>query len=124
MARAIDAEESNQLRYLYSRIKPEDLEDQEDPLTAYDDLISWILAHHSDHTNSGLLELLEECLRKFHDDPRYTGAEYRYVKLWILYANHVERPTVVYEYMMSCGIGKLYASFFQQYLEALEREGR
>lgn len=124
MGGSINEDYLNQRERLYAQIKPEALEDQEDPLASYDELVRWILDHSSDHTNSGLLESLEGCLQKFHDDSRYTGAEYRYVKLWILYANCVERPSLVYEYMMAQGIGKLYSPFFEQYSDALEREGR
>ncbi|GJJ08698.1 hypothetical protein Clacol_002917 [Clathrus columnatus] len=124
MVMDINEGHSKHLENLYSKIRPEFLEDQEDPLAFYHDLAKWILDHYSDHANSGLLEILEECLRRFQNDPRYTGAEYRYVTLWILFASHVERPAQVYEYMMARGIGKLYSPFFEGYSEALEQESR
>ena len=95
-----------------------------DPLEVYDDLVNWTLQNYQDHAQSGLTELLEECLHKFKNDSRYTGAEFRWVKLWIHFANHVERPSVVFAHMMEKGVGKPYSLFFEQYAEALEREGR
>ncbi|KAF8515536.1 Mad3/BUB1 homology region 1-domain-containing protein [Gautieria morchelliformis] len=100
------------------------IEDELDPLAAYDNLVKWTLHNYASHSESGLLELLEECLCKYKDDVRYRAADLRYVKLWILFANHVDKPAAVYAYMMEKGIGKLYSLFFEEYAEALEREGR
>ena len=99
-------------------------ENEADPLVAYDNLVKWTLQNYANHSDSGLLELLEESVRKFKDDLRYKAGDLRYVKLWILFANHVDRPAEVYAYMMEKGIGKPYALFFEEYAEALEREGR
>ncbi|KAF8589804.1 hypothetical protein K439DRAFT_1657659 [Ramaria rubella] len=100
------------------------LEDEADPLGTYNDLVKWTLQNYANHAESGLLELLEESVSKFKDDARYKTTDFRYVKLWILFANYVDKPTLVYAYMMEMGIGKLYALFFEEYAEALEREGR
>ncbi|KAF8526329.1 hypothetical protein BU17DRAFT_40832 [Hysterangium stoloniferum] len=99
------------------------VDEQDDPITMYDNLVTWILQNYTDHSESGLLEVLEECLVKLKDDSRYT-ADFRLVKLWVLFANHVEIPSSVYKYMSKKGIGKNHGFFFEQYAEALEREGR
>lgn len=100
------------------------LEEEADPLASYDNLVRWTLQNYANHADSGLLELLEESVRTFKDDTRYKTGDLRYVKLWILFANYVDRPALIYEYMMEAGIGKPYALFFEEYAEALEREGR
>jgi checkpoint serine/threonine-protein kinase len=100
------------------------LEDEADPLAAYDNFVKWTLQSYANHSDSGLLELLEEAVLKFKDDMRYKPGDLRYVKLWILFANHVDKPAVVYAYMMEKGIGRPYSLFFEEYAEALEREGR
>lgn len=107
-----------------AQIRDLSVDEEADPLAVYDNLIQWTLKNYHDHSQSGLIELLEECLMKFKDDPRYTGAEFRYVTLWIHFANRVERPSVVFAYMMEKGIGKLYSILFEGYAESLEREGR
>jgi checkpoint serine/threonine-protein kinase len=100
------------------------IEDEPDPIAAYDNLVRWTLQNFASHSESGLLELLEECVEKYKDDVRYQAGDLRYLKLWILFANHVDKPAEVYAYMMEKGIGKPYALFFEEYAEALEREGR
>lgn len=100
------------------------LEDDDDPLAAYDNFVKWTLQNYANHSDSGLLELLEETARIFKDDLRYMAGDLRYLKLWILFANHVKKPTAVYAYMWEKGIGKLYALFFKEYAESLEREAR
>lgn len=100
------------------------LEEEADPLAAYDNLVKWTLQNYANHSDSGLLGLLEETVRRFKDDMRYKSGDLRYVKLWILFANHVDKPVMIYAYMMEKGIGKPYSLFFEEYAQALEREGR
>ncbi|KAI6011772.1 Mad3/BUB1 homology region 1-domain-containing protein [Pisolithus marmoratus] len=102
----------------------EALDEDEDPLTAYDDFIKWTTRTFSEHDpNSGLVQLLEETLRKFKDDARYSG-DLRYLKIWCSYAKVVEKPSVVYAYLVKREIGCVYALLWEEYAVALEKEGR
>ncbi|KAI6034825.1 hypothetical protein EDC04DRAFT_3034243 [Pisolithus marmoratus] len=66
--------------------------------------------------------LLEETLRKFKDDARYSG-DLRYLKIWCSYAKMVEKPSVVYAYLVKREIGCVYALLWEEYAVALEKEG-
>ena len=100
------------------------LTEDADPLAAYDAFVKWTVDSYSPHlAQSGLLELLEEATRHFVDDDAYKS-DLRYLKLWLLYASHVEDPTVIYAFILSKDIGKIYAQTYQEYADALERAGR
>ncbi|KAI0719260.1 Mad3/BUB1 homology region 1-domain-containing protein [Cerioporus squamosus] len=100
------------------------LTEDADPLAAYDSFIKWTVDAYGSHlAQSGLLELLEEATRHFVDDDAYKS-DLRYLKLWLLYATHVEDPTVIYQFLVENNIGKIYAQTYQEYADALERGGR
>ncbi|EGN99246.1 hypothetical protein SERLA73DRAFT_73784 [Serpula lacrymans var. lacrymans S7.3] len=100
------------------------LEEDEDPLAAYDDYIKYTLQHYGEQDPaSGLVELLDEATRKFRDDPRYKG-DLRYLKQWSCYAKQVEKPARVYAFLVANGIGSIYALLYEEYALALEKEGR
>ncbi|TFY60447.1 hypothetical protein EVJ58_g5138 [Rhodofomes roseus] len=101
------------------------LEEDPDPLSAYDNFVKWTLEHYPKQhlAQSGLLELLEEATRQFKDDPAYKG-DLRYLKLWSLYAAHVEDPTVIYAHLLANSIGMVYAQTYWEYALALECAGR
>ncbi|KAL4062122.1 Mad3/BUB1 homology region 1-domain-containing protein [Scleroderma yunnanense] len=101
----------------------EALEEDEDPLAAYDDFIKWTSRAGSDDPHSGLVQLLEEATRKFKDDARYSG-DLRYLKIWCSYAKVVEKPSVVYAYLVKREIGCVYALLWEEYAITLEKEGR
>lgn len=102
----------------------EALQEDEDPLAAYDDFAKWTAQQYpADDMTSGLVELLEEITRRFKDDLRYKG-DLRYLKLWSAYAKQVERPTIIYSYLVKHDIGCVYALLYEEYAGALEREGR
>ncbi|KAF7799772.1 hypothetical protein EIP86_011014 [Pleurotus ostreatoroseus] len=101
------------------------LQEEEDPLALYEQFVKWTLDNYPDRlvTRSGLLELLEEATRQFKDDAAYKG-DLRYLKLWSLYARHVEDPAVIYAFLISNEIGTMYAQVYEEYAAALERNGR
>ncbi|KAI0359875.1 hypothetical protein OH77DRAFT_1419211 [Trametes cingulata] len=100
------------------------LTEDADPLAAYDEFVKWTLeAYEDDLAHSGLIELLDEATRYFLDDDAYKS-DLRYLKLWLLYAKHVEDPTVIYAYILSRGIGKIYAQTYQDYALELYRRGK
>ena len=106
------------------------LEEDEDPLAAYERFIKWTIDNYpaSLIPKSGLLELLEEVTRQFKDDAAYK-ADLRYTKLWMLYAAYVddERTNTsihIYKFLVQNEIGKMYAQVYEEYAAALERAGR
>ena len=102
----------------------EALEEDEDPLAAYDDFIKWTSRTFPENDpGSGLIQLLEEATRKFKDDARYSG-DLRYLKLWCTYAKMVEKPALVYAYLVKKEIGCVYGLLWEEYALALEKEGR
>lgn len=102
----------------------EALEEDEDPLAAYDDFIKWTSRTFPEKDpGSGLIQLLEETTRKFKDDARYSG-DLRYLKLWCSYAKMVEKPALVYAHLVKREIGCVYGMLWEEYALALEKEGR
>lgn len=104
------------------------LEDEDDdPLEAYCRLVYWTVENYPQghSAESGLLELLEEATRVLKDnrDGRWRG-EMRYLKLWLLYASYVERPTVIYRFLIANDIGIEFSLLYEEYAAVLERDGR
>ncbi|KAH8099973.1 hypothetical protein BXZ70DRAFT_197318 [Cristinia sonorae] len=101
------------------------LQEDEDPLAVYDNFVKWTVENYQGNliARSGLLELLEETTRQFKDDEAYKG-DLRYLKLWILYASHVEDPAVVFAFVMRNNIGSVYAQVYEEYALALFTCGR
>ena len=104
------------------------LEDDEDnPLEAFCQLVYWTLENYPQghSAESGLLELLEEATRvlKDHSDGIWRN-DLRYLKLWVLYANYVEKPTLIYRYLLANEIGTTFALLYEEFAAALERNGR
>ena len=121
---ALRTSQLEQERAEYRASIKEALEEDEDPLAAYDDFIKWTsrIFPENDHS-SGLIQLLEEATRKFKDDARYSG-DLRYLKLWSTYAKMVEKPALVYAYLVKKEIGCVYGLLWEEYALALEKEGR
>ncbi|KAG6861388.1 hypothetical protein C0995_000794 [Termitomyces sp. Mi166 len=105
------------------------LDDEEDgdPLEAYCRLVYWTIENYPQgpSVESGLLELLEEATRILKDD---RGGKWRrdlkYLKLWLLYASFVERPTLIYRFLIANEIGTEHALLYEEYAAVLERDGR
>jgi hypothetical protein len=104
---------------------PED--DDDDPLEAYYRFIYWTIENYpaGQSAESGLLELLEESTRILKDD---RGGKWRghlkYLELWVLYANRVEKPQVIYRFLLTNEIGTEHALFYEEFANVLERNGR
>ncbi|KAF7980560.1 hypothetical protein HWV62_37719 [Athelia sp. TMB] len=106
----------------------EDVDDPEaDPLEAYCAFVYWTVEAYpqGQSAESGLLELLEEATRVLKDDRsgKWRG-ELRYLKLWVLYASFVEKPTIVYRFLLANDIGSEHALLYEEYAAVLERNGR
>ena len=104
------------------------LEDEDDdPLEAYCNMVYWTLENYPEgHTaESGLLELLEEATRTLKDlSNGKWRSELKYLKLWVLYASYVEKPTIIYRFLIANEIGSDHALLYEEYASVLEREGR
>jgi len=97
----------------------------DDPLALYDQFVKWAFDKYPPEYigSSGLLETLEEATRRFKNDQSYKG-DLRYLKMWSLYASLVDRPSVVFKFILSNGIGTVYAQLYEDYALILERDGR
>ena len=117
---AINAESSRRRSQIASEI-----DEAEDPLALYDRFVKWIFDEYPrEHlASSVLVELLEEATRRYKDDSSYKS-DLRYLKLWTLYASLVDKPSVVYKFILTNGIGTVYALLFEDYALTLERDGR
>ena len=104
------------------------LEDDDDnPLEAYCQLVYWTLENYPQghSAESGLLELLEEATRVLKDQKNGIWREDpRYLKLWVLYANYVENPTLIYRFLLANEIGTTFALLYEEFATVLERNGR
>jgi checkpoint serine/threonine-protein kinase len=121
---ALRTSQLEQERAEYRASIAEALDEDEDPLAAYDDFIKWTSRAFSENDpTSGLIQLLEEATRRFKDDERYNG-DLRYLKLWCSYAKMVEKPSAVYAYLVKKEIGCVYGLLWEEYALALEKEGR
>lgn len=125
-----DLAQLDQIRQTYRAQLTTALEEDEDPLAAYERFIKWTIESYPTNLipKSGLLELLEEATRQFKDDAAYK-ADLRYTKLWMLYAAYVddERTHIsihVHKFVIQNEIGKVYAQVYEEYASALERAGR
>jgi spindle assembly checkpoint component MAD3 len=104
------------------------LEDEEDdPLEAYCRLVNWTVENYPQghSAESGLLELLEEATRVLKDtrDGKWRG-EMKYLKLWLLYASFVEKPTIIYNFLIANEIGTDLALLYEEFAAVLERDGQ
>ena len=104
------------------------LEDEEsDSLEAYCRLVYWTVENYPQgHTaESGLLELLEEATRTLKDDRngKWRG-DIKYLKLWLLYASYVEKPTIIYKFLIANDIGTDFSLLYEEHAAVLERDGR
>ena len=101
-------------------------DEDDDPLEAYVRFVNWILDNYpqGQSSESGLLELLEEATRVLKDDRGgIWKAELKYLKLWLLYASFVEKPTLIFKFLLANDIGTNHAILYEEYASTLERSG-
>lgn len=98
-----------------------------DLLDAYYQLVHWTIESYPQgpSAESGLIELLEEATRvlKDHRGGLWRG-DLRYLKLWLLYASFVEKPTIIHKFLIANEIGTDFALLYEEYAAVLERDGR
>ena len=102
-----------------------EIENADDPLTLYDDLVKWIVKSYPPQylAHSGIIEILEEAARKYKDDTSYKS-DFRYLQLWMTFASLADRPSAVFKFILRQEIGTIYAALYEEYALVLEREGR
>jgi len=105
----------------------ETLPDSANALDAYWNFVNWTTDNYPQghSAESGLLELLEEATRilKDHDGGKWRK-DVKYLKLWLLYASYVEKPVVIYKFLVANEIGTGWALLYEEYAAVLERDGR
>jgi checkpoint serine/threonine-protein kinase len=98
------------------------IDNADDPLAEYDHFVKWTIKNYPPGSrDSNLIELLHETTQKFKSDQVYKS-DLRYLKLWALYARHVNKPARVYQSLVADNIGTSYALLYEEYANALERE--
>jgi Mad3/BUB1 homology region 1 len=101
------------------------LEDEEDdPLEAYCRFVYWTVENYPQghSAESSLLELLEEATRVLRDDRGGVWrAELKYLKLWVLYASYVEKPSMIFKFCLANEIGEGHSLLYEEYANVLER---
>ena len=112
-------------RVFQQQIAALDVHQDDDPLDTYHRYVQWLDHNYPpEHAiESGLVDLLEEATKAFLDDDHYKG-DLRYLKLWIMYARHIDDPASVYSHLLSRKIGTSYALLYEEYAEWLEKNGR
>jgi len=71
------------------------------------------------------LELLEEATRVLKDDrDGVWRGEVKYLKLWVLYSTFVDKPAVIFKFLIVNEIGTSLALLYEEYAAALERNNR
>ncbi|KII87875.1 hypothetical protein PLICRDRAFT_125133 [Plicaturopsis crispa FD-325 SS-3] len=102
-------------------------DDEDDPLEAYCRFVYWTVENYPQghSAESGLLELLEEATRVLKDNRGGVWrSDLKYLKLWVLYATYVEKPVTIYKFLLANDIGTDHALLYEEYADALERNGR
>ena len=99
----------------------------ETPLEAYARYVHWTIEHYPQghSAESGILELLEEATRVLKDEGEGRNkADKKYLELWILYAGYVDKPALVYSFLLANEIGTAHARLYEEYAMMLERSGK
>ena len=101
-------------------------QEDDDPIAPYERYVNWLL--EQDEQEPGLYDLevivaLEEVVRAFKDDRGYRD-DLRYAKLWLSYAQRVEKSDLIYVYMLKTGIGCIHAQLYDDYALSLETQKR
>lgn len=97
-------------------LKPEILQDLDDPLDSYIQYIKWIRENYTTgNTNESLLvQVLERTTHDFKDDEYYKN-EIRYFKIWLEYITYSDHPGDVFNYLLKKKIGSDLSIFYENY---------
>lgn len=96
-----------------------------DPLDVHQQYARFILNNYpaGASSSSKLIPFLESSTRKFLNDSRYTN-DRRYLRLWNLYAKHMESPEDCYRFLFAKGIGEKLSLLYEEYAIVLEAAGK
>ncbi|KDN52270.1 hypothetical protein K437DRAFT_254457 [Tilletiaria anomala UBC 951] len=88
--------------------------DADDPLEMWVKYVHWVVESYpsGQSLESGLVPLLERVTRHFKDHKQYKN-DPRYLKMWILYARHVECPRDIYHFCLANEIGTGLAGLYE-----------
>ena len=94
-------------------------------LDAYVRLVTWTIEHYpgGQSAESGILELLEEATRKMLGLTIAKG-DARYLDLWLRYATYVDRPELIFEFLLTNEVGTMWGKLYERYASELEKAGR
>ena len=96
-------------------------QDSDDPLEAWCAYVKWCIDNYPDgkSSDSGIVPLLERATREFRSSEQYQN-DSRYLRLWILYAQHTDVPRDVFHFLMANEIGTKLASLYEELAHVLE----
>ncbi|KAG4305737.1 hypothetical protein PORY_000647 [Pneumocystis oryctolagi] len=100
-------------------------DDLDDPLDVWVKYIKWTneTYPHGQSAESGLVPLLERCIRRFVSDSHYKD-DPRYLKVWIQYMKYIDDPRELFCFLAYNGIGQSLSTFYEEYANFLEANGR
>lgn len=98
--------------------------DADDPLEAWCAYVKWVVDNYPQgkSSESGIVPLLERATRTFRDSEQYRN-DSRYLRLWILYAQHTDVPRDVFNFLLANEIGTKLAALYEELAHVLEELG-
>jgi len=99
-------------------------QESDDPLEAWCAYVKWTIDQYpsGQSAESGLVCLLERATRTFRDSDQYRN-DSRYLRLWILYAQNVECPRDVYQFLLANELGTKLAALYEELALVMEGQG-
>ncbi|KAL3340652.1 hypothetical protein AABB24_029003 [Solanum stoloniferum] len=96
----------------------------EDPLRPWLQCIKWVQeAFPPGGDSSGLIVIYEQCVRTFWHDERYKD-DFRYLKVWLEYAENCMDAEVIYSFLEANKIGLTHSSFYIAYALHMESHNK
>lgn len=98
--------------------------ESDDPLEAWCAYVKWCIDNYPSgkSSESGVVPLLERATRTFKGNEQYTN-DSRYLRLWILYAQHTDVPRDVFQFLLANEIGTRLAALYEELAVVLEGQG-
>ena len=98
--------------------------ESDDPLEAWCAYVKWCVDNYPSgkSAESGIVPLLERATRTFKDSEQYRN-DSRYLRLWILYAQHTDVPRDVFQFLLANEIGTRLAALYEELAVVLEAHG-
>ncbi|GKU98211.1 hypothetical protein SLEP1_g11242 [Rubroshorea leprosula] len=96
----------------------------DDPLHPWIQCVKWIQeAFPSAGDSSGLVLIYEQCVRTFWHSDRYKD-DFRYLKVWLEYADNCIDAQIIYTFLDANDIGKTHAAYYIAYALHLESKSK